>query len=565
MNNPIFTVVDLETTGMGPSARIIEIACVRVENGAITERKNTLINPGIHIPSFITELTGISDRMVWDAPGFSEVAKEYLDYMKGTIVVAHNAHFDVSILNQELQRTGFSEMTGQALCTVRLSRRLHRTLKSHSLGNLVKSLGIRLVNAHRAAGDAEATALLLIRMLAKLEEEENRTSAEEILAYQYLPVKLPKMNLEKIKKLRESVASSFPERPGIYQFIGKDEQVLYVGKSANLKERILTYFSGFHAKSKKWPKMLQQTSEIRFLETGDELHALVIESRLIKRFKPKFNTVQLKLRQYPFIRLNRIHPYPTLSVLKEIREDGADYFGPFNGKAVTSLLMDVAEHSGLIRPCDDVTFSRGKLCSFYGMKKCSGPCAGEVSKEDYQKGIELIRRLLSGRGKELLLFMEGKMSDFAEAEQFEQAAKLRDKLREIEKLTFKHVTSGGSLNENTFLMVRVKEGEIDYYLVRFGMLVTHGVLVQDGDQSGFWDEISFFYEMGKTVKEMPWIRTDAVDEIRIVLNWTYKNRKSLKFLFPSEFASKEMWIQAIRNNYFNAESAPNDVISVKQV
>lgn len=551
MTGPVFTVLDLETTGMGPSARIIEMACVRVEKGVITGRKNTLVNPGIHIPSFITDLTGISDRMIWDAPKFEDVAREFLDFFSGTVVVAHNAHFDTSILNQELRRTGFAELTGPTLCTVRLSRRLHRTLKSHSLGNLVKSLGIRHINAHRAAGDAEATALLLIKMLEKLQEEENRTSEEEILAYQYLPVKLQKMNLGKIKKLRDSVAGSFPETPGIYQFIGKDEQVLYVGKSGNLKERVLTYFSGFHSKAKKWQRLLQQTEEIRFLETGDELHALVIESRLIKRFKPQFNSLQLKLRHYPFIRLNRLHPYPTISVLKEIREDGADYFGPFNGKAVTSLLLDVAEHSGLVRPCDDVTFSRGKLCSFYGMKKCSGPCAGEVSKEEYQKGIELIRKLLSGRGKELIHFMEGKMAEFAEAEQFEQAAKLRDKLREIEKLTFKHVTSGGSLNENTFLMVRVKEGKIDYYLVRFGMLVTHGVLVQNGDQTGFFDEMSSFYEMGKTAKEMPWIRTDAVDEIRIVLNWTYKNRKSLNFLFPSEFESKEKWIQAIRNNYFN--------------
>lgn len=563
MRKPIFTVLDLETTGVGPSARIIEIACVRVENGVITEKKNTLVNPEIHIPSFITELTGISDRLVWDAPVFSEIAADYLGFMDGTVVVAHNAHFDISIINQELKRTGFGELENQTLCTVRLSRRLNRSFKSHSLGNLVKNLGIRHINAHRAAGDAEATAHLLIKFLSRLEAEENRTSTEDIVAFQYSAVKLPKLNLEKIKKLRESVTGSFPEKPGVYQFIGKNEEVLYVGKSANLKERVLTYFSGFHAKARKWPKMLHQTVEIRFLETGDELHALVIESRLIKRFKPRFNTVQLNLRQYPFIRLNRNHPYPTLSIVKEIGEDGADYFGPYNGKGVTSLLLDISEQSGLFRPCDDVTFSRGKLCSFFGMKKCLGPCAGEITHEEYQKGIELIRRMLSGRGKELLLFMENKMSEFAEAEHFEQAAKLRDKLREIEKLTFKHVTSGGSLNENTFLMFRKRESEIDYYLVRFGMLVTHGVVVPDGDHSVFFEEVSSFYEMGKTKKEMPWIRTDAVDEIRIVLNWTYKNRKSLNFLFPSEFESKELWIQAIRKHWFNSEKT--GIISKEQV
>lgn len=545
MSKPIFTVVDLETTGMGPSARIIEIACVRVEDGRITERKNSLINPGIHIQGFITDLTGITDRMVWDAPSFEQVIPEFLAFMSGTIVVAHNAHFDVSMLNQELARLGKSGLEGQALCTVRLSRRLNRSIKSHSLGNLVKALGIRLVNAHRAAGDAEATALLLIRMLSQLEADESRTSAEEIMAFQYSPVKSAKMNLARVKKLRELVVESFPERPGIYQFIGKDELVLYVGKSSNLKERVLTYFSGFHAKGKKWQKMLQQTSEIRFLETGDELHALVIESRLIKRFKPEFNTMQLRLRQFPFIRMNLNHPYPTLSTLKEIKEDGADYFGPFNGKAVSSLLVEVAEESGLIRPCDDVTFSRGKLCSFYSMKKCSGPCAGEISKEEYQQGIELIRRLLSGRGKELLSFMEGKMAQFAEHEQFEQAAKLRDKLREIEKLTFKHVTSGGSLNENTFLMVRRKETETDYYLVRFGMLVTHGVIPNDGNRTTFIEDVTSFFEMSSSGKKMPWIRTDAVDEIRIVLNWTYKNRKNLEFYFPAGYGSREEWIRTV--------------------
>ncbi len=544
MSSPVFTVLDLETTGMGPSARIIELAMVRIENGQVTNRLSSLINPELHIPDFITRLTGISNTMIREAPVLSEVAGRFLEFMAGTIPVAHNAHFDHSILNQELIRLGLNPVTDSFLCTVRLSRRLNKGLKSHSLSSLKAHFGIRHSSAHRAHGDAEATALLLLHFLEKLEMGNAPVTGADLLSFQYSPVGVKPVSEKKLTDLKSRV-TRFPERPGIYQFIGKNEQVLYVGKAIRLKERVLTYFNGFHVKETKWVRLIRQTTDIRYLETGDELHALVIESRLIKRFLPPYNTLQRRLRHYPFIRLSARHPFPSFSLTREIREDGCDYFGPFSGGAVTGILNDLIEQSGLVRLCDDVTFSRGKLCTWYSMGKCPGPCTGEMSGETYREGIRLISDLLSGRGRGLIGHLEGKMNLLAEREEFEQAARLRNKLREIEKQTFKHVSAGGTLNRNTYVMFHVRDGETGYYLIRFGLLVTHGVLKSEQDLADLTAACREFYSGLAKDMELPPLGAEAVDEIRLILNWTYKNRKNLKFLFPSESETEHSWHDVI--------------------
>ena len=165
-----FVVFDLETTGAkSPPCRVMEIGAYRVSNGRITEEFQTLVNPETSIPTFISQLTGITNRMVRNAPKFGEVAEDFLDFIGDSVLVAHNAQFDMRFLNHEIDRI-YAEyrVANPHLCTVRLSRRLLPNVENHRLKTLADYFSVSLVNHHRAAPDAHATAHIFVNLLERL-------------------------------------------------------------------------------------------------------------------------------------------------------------------------------------------------------------------------------------------------------------------------------------------------------------------------------------------------------------------------------------------------------------
>jgi DNA polymerase-3 subunit alpha (Gram-positive type) len=166
-----FVVFDFETTGAKtPPCRVTEVGAYRVKNGKIIEEFQTLVNPEAPIPPFITSLTGISDRMVRNAPKFREIAADFLDFIGDSVLVAHNAHFDMRFLNHEIGRIHENyRIANPSLCTVRLSRRLVTNIENHRLRTLADYYSIVLVNHHRASDDAHATAHIFINLLEQLQ------------------------------------------------------------------------------------------------------------------------------------------------------------------------------------------------------------------------------------------------------------------------------------------------------------------------------------------------------------------------------------------------------------
>ncbi|HYJ92120.1 MAG TPA: exonuclease domain-containing protein [Pyrinomonadaceae bacterium] len=165
-----FVVFDLETTGAkAPPCRVTEIGAFRVSNGRITEQFHTLVNPQIPIPAFITSLTGISDDMVREAPLFSEVVDDLLAFLGDSVLVAHNAQFDMRFINHEISRVyGEYRLANPCLCTVQLSRKLLPDIENHKLKTVAEHYSISLVNHHRASDDAKATAEIFVNLLDML-------------------------------------------------------------------------------------------------------------------------------------------------------------------------------------------------------------------------------------------------------------------------------------------------------------------------------------------------------------------------------------------------------------
>ena len=181
-----FCVFDVETTGLSPyKNKIIEIAIVKVSKLKIVDKYCTFINPGRQIPFFITNLTGISDDDVYDAPYFDEVADDIMNFISDHILIAHNLAFDQSFLKTELKNCSREKITNPGVCTVKLARRLYPNLRSKSLSSVSSHLRLKNKDAHRAYGDADVTAKVLIKMLKALKEKHELEIVEELISFQH--------------------------------------------------------------------------------------------------------------------------------------------------------------------------------------------------------------------------------------------------------------------------------------------------------------------------------------------------------------------------------------------
>jgi DNA polymerase-3 subunit epsilon len=276
----VFAVVDIETTGNGPKGqKITEISALIFDGKKIIDEFTSLVNPEQNIPAFITNLTGITNAMVRNAPKFYEIAKKVEEITTGTIFVAHNVNFDYNIIHAEFKSLGF-DFKRKKLCTVRLTRKIIPGLPSYSLGNICTSENIPINGRHRAKGDAEATVELFRRLLLR----DDNFTINSFLNPKSRQATLPPL-------LDKSVVDKLPEKHGIYYFKNLAKEVIYVGKANNIKQRVISHF---YDKKKKEQTMCLETADISFTRTGSELLALLLESSEIKHIYPKFNRAQRK-------------------------------------------------------------------------------------------------------------------------------------------------------------------------------------------------------------------------------------------------------------------------------
>jgi DNA polymerase-3 subunit epsilon len=280
MHPLMYAIIDIETTG--GSARIekiTEVAIYQHDGEKITGEFVSLVNPERSIPYFITNLTGITNEMVADAPKFYEVAKKIVELTEGRLFIAHNARFDYSFIRQEFKSLGFNYRR-KLIDTVTLSRKLFPGYRSYSLGNICRDLKIEINGRHRAAGDALATVRLFEMLLEK--DREVNGARSNLIRNTRLSKLNPRLDISKLDQL--------PDEPGVYYFYNERGDLIYVGKSRNLRERISTHLS--NNTSGRSMEMRDLIADIDWEETGSELIALLRESFEIKENKPVYNRAQ---------------------------------------------------------------------------------------------------------------------------------------------------------------------------------------------------------------------------------------------------------------------------------
>ena len=357
---PMYAVIDVETTGGSfNSERLTEIAVYLHDGNNIVDEFSTLINPEQPIPYMITRITGISNEMVADAPRFCEVARRIVEMTEGAVFVAHNASFDYNFVRQEFKRLGYNYKRS-TLCTVKLSRKLLPGYASYSLGKLCDSLGIKIQNRHRAAGDALATAFLFGRLL-----EIDRVGIEQQSAFS-----IPDM-------LRE-----VPEETGVYYIHDEDGRIIYIGKSINMFERLLQHYR--NNDTQKAVKLRDHMTSVSYKCTGSELVALLLESDEIKKHKPLFNRQQRRsVFSFGLFSYTDDNGYRNLHIGHSL--DGQQAITAFTTmEHARNYLYSIVEKYELCQKLCGLYHTSG-ACFHYGIRQCHGGCIGEESTESYNR------------------------------------------------------------------------------------------------------------------------------------------------------------------------------------
>jgi DNA polymerase-3 subunit epsilon len=417
-----FCVLDVETTGgSAADGRITEVGAVKVRGGECLGTFQTLVNPGVGIPPVITVLTGITDAMVVPAPPMEQVLPSLLEFVGGSIIVGHNVRYDIGFLDAELGRAGYGRLRNRVVDTVALARRLVRDeVPNCKLGTLADRFRLDHKPCHRALDDALATTDLL-HLLLERAGTLGVLGLDDLLA---LPTMAGHPQAAKLK-----LTASLPRRPGVYLFRDGGGRVLYVGKAANLRARVRSYFSGDDRR--KIGPLLREVRTIDHVVCGDTLEAAVLEVRLIHRHLPRFNRQATGWQRYRYLKLTLDEPFPRLVVARVARAgDGCLYVGPLASQGLVRRVADAVESAVPLRRCTDRPRGgalRSGPCAPAQLGVAACPCAGDVDAAAYAEVVARVVEGLTTDPQVLTAPLQARMRALAAAERFEEAAEARDR------------------------------------------------------------------------------------------------------------------------------------------
>lgn len=394
----MFAIIDIETCGGKfefRKGRITEICILKHDGLSVIDKFTTLVNPECNISPYFSGLTGITNDMVADAPRFHEIAAKVLEMTDGCIFVAHNVGFDYGFIKEEFNSLGY-KYKRDTLCTVRLSRKLLPGRISYSLGHLCASLGIEIFGRHRAEGDAVATSILfdLLIQLKGQHPQYKNMGVEEIM-------------VRRVDKIKQYILNKLPEECGVYYFLNKQGEIIYIGKSTNIYNRAQSHFNSDRNKSKK---MLNDLYNVDFVTTGSELIALLLESEEIKKHQPKYNRMR-KSEEFShcidyFTDSQGIINFKIVTV-----EESENCLLSFTGYSSARERLDqfIDNYELCLRYC--ALTSEESVCFNHQIKSCRGICAEKEDKASYNQRVQKIIEQYSFKERDFVILDKGRNPD----------------------------------------------------------------------------------------------------------------------------------------------------------
>ena len=418
-----FVIVDLETTGGSAAAdgRITEIGAVKVRAGEVLGEFATLVDPGMPIPPFITVLTGISNQMVVAAPRIDEVLPAFLEFAAGAVLVAHNAPFDVGFLRAACAAAERPWPVFDVLDTCKLARKAltRDEVPNVKLSTLAAHFHSPVTPAHRALADAQATVHVLHCLLERLGAV-GVHSWDELRSFcsQVSPAQRRKRHL----------ADPLPTSPGVYLFRDARGRVLYVGKSNNLRARVRSYFVASEPRT-RMAEMVGIAESVDHIACVTTVEAEVRELRLIGEHKPPYNRRSRFPERSLYVKVT-VEPFPRLSLVREVRDDGAAYLGPFGSRGAAEYAVEALHETFPIRQCGGrmAVKIRRTACVLGEIGKCPSPCDGSIGLVDYATITDAVSNAVRGNGQPVVDAVQQRMLALASEERFEEAGRWRDRL-----------------------------------------------------------------------------------------------------------------------------------------
>ena len=421
-----FVIVDLETTGGSPGLNAItEIGAQKVRGGQVIGEFQTLINPGVPLPPFITVLTGITEAMLLPAPRIEEVFPQLLEFLGNeteTVLVAHNAPFDIGFLKAAANALGYNFPKFQVLDTVKIARQVltKDEVRNYKLETLSHFFHTDTAPTHRALDDVRATVSVFHGLIERLGSFGIFT-LEELKEFSN--------RITKAQAAKKHLAANIPASPGVYIFKDAKGDPLYVGTSKNLRSRVRTYFTSNETR-KRIREMIQITESIDCILTPTALEAQVRELRLIQGAQPRYNRRSRNPERVAWIKLTD-ETFPRLIISKGAPVNPTGVIGPISGgAAIESAIAAIHEYLP-IRQCKpkitEKSIKTAAPCILFEINKCGAPCIGNQSIASYNELIYNYQNLLENDFRVMHHFSNSKMTELSLAEKFEEAIEVRDR------------------------------------------------------------------------------------------------------------------------------------------
>ena len=355
----------------------------------------------------------------------------------------------------------------------------------------------------------------------------------------------------------EDKLKNLPEKPGVYIMRDQYNEIIYIGKAINLKNRVRQYFQNSKNQYPKVAAMVERITDLEYIITDSELEALILECNLIKKHRPKYNVMLKDDKQYPYIKITVKEDYPRLLIVREIKKDGAKYFGPYTDVTAVNRTIDLLKGLFPIRYCNkNISRAIGKErpCLNYHIKKCIGPCQGNVSKEQYRELIDSIIMMLEGKQEQVLKQLEEKMHQAAENLDFEKAAEIRDNMNSLIKIAEKQKVISSALIDQDIIAFALNESEscIQVFFVRGGKLIgREHFLIEDTKLSDSKEILSSFikqYYGSDALIPREIILQEEIDEINIIERWLSDKKGGRVKLVVPQRGEKQKLIEMVGRN-----------------
>lgn len=482
-----FCVLDLETTGGSSEFEAItEIGAVKYRGGEEVGRFATLVNPQRAIPPFITVLTGITDSMVASAPTIDETLEPLLEFIGDSVLVAHNARFDVGFVNAALVRAGRERLSNRVLDTVSLARRLvGADVDNCKLATLAASLGLAHQPSHRAINDVLATGDLLHHLI-------ERAAGFGVFELDDFAALAKIGRHPQAAKLKLTV--DLPRGPGVYLFVDAQGDVLYVGKATNIRSRVRSYF-GTGDTRRKIGSLLKLMDAVHYVATPDLLTAEVLELRMISKLRPRYNYAGTRSAKYCYVRLTLSEVWPRLVVTSRVpaaasasvgaggRSLGASasqdlYLGPISTRSMARDVIDAIQSVVPLRQC---TVRMGRnyrapedapVCSAAQLGVAYCPCSGTADEAVYAEAVQRVARVMMGEPQEVIEQLTAKMRKHSQAQRFEEAGDVLTRVDALETVLRRVQTARDLVAAGSFSFV-AGETAISYQIECGLLRATH--------------------------------------------------------------------------------------------